>query len=75
VQADLFDTLNRPKFNKASAAMDRLNARYGQDAVRTAKQGYATAWKLRCELRSPNYTTQWEGIPKVKLRQELKREN
>jgi DNA polymerase V len=67
LQADLFDTLNRPQLDRACAAMDSVNKRMGQDTIRLAKQGYATAWKLRCELRSMGYTTQWEGIPKVTL--------
>jgi len=67
LQGHMFDTLPRPAHDKASAVMDKLNARYGRDVVRTAQQGYSTGWQLRSELRSPSYTTHWAEVPRVKM--------
>lgn len=64
LQGDLFDTLDRAPRDRVSAAMDRLNRRFGQDVVRTAIQGYEReAWGLRCRYRSPDYTTRAEDMP------------
>lgn len=64
LQADLFDTVDRAPRDRVSAAMDLLNRRFGQDVVRTAVQGYERqVWGLRCQHRSPDYTTRAEDMP------------
>lgn len=66
VQASLFDQVDRNKHKLALAALDKVNNRYGKDAIKLASQGYEKRWKLRQEKLSPNYTTRWEDIMVVK---------
>ena len=49
-------------------AMDRLNARYGKNALMTAAQGVGERqdWYSKRERRSPEYTTRWSDLPVVK---------
>ncbi len=65
-QGNMFDTLDREKRDGLCAAMDRLNARFGHDFVRTAAQGYDNRWKLKSNNLSPSYTTSWDCIPVVR---------
>lgn len=62
VQCSLFDTTDRLKQAAAMQAMDQINARFGQNAVRIAAQGSGTRWKPRQERLSPCYTTRWQDI-------------
>lgn len=51
------------------AVLDKLNARYGRGAVRVASTGLGAgqkAWGMRQELKTPNYTTDWNDIPIVR---------
>lgn len=46
--------------------MDRLNARYGRGTLQVGTAGTASApksWQMRQELKTPNYTTDWNDIP------------
>jgi len=45
--------------------VDRINARWGDDAVGYAACGVNRDWRMRRELLSPRYTTQWSEIPVV----------
>lgn len=48
------------------AAMDHVNRRFGRGAVRLASEGYLARTSLRCQRRSPNYTTRWDELPVVR---------
>jgi DNA polymerase V len=50
-----------------------INARFGRGTVRLAAEGFNKAWLPRTELRSPNYTTKWEELPVVMVRERVKR--
>jgi len=62
IQGQLFDTLNRQQHRLAMQAIDRINRLIGQDAVRSAAQGFGRNWKLRQEKLSARYTTRWDDI-------------
>lgn len=62
LQANLFDTRNRTKYQKAMVAMDNLNNLYGNHKVRIASQGFGRKWKLKNEKLSPCYTTRLSDI-------------
>lgn len=66
LQADLFDTRNRDKFNKVMTVMDSLNESYGRQKVKIASQGFDRKWKLKNEKLSPCYTTKLDEVLKVK---------
>ena len=65
-QGNVFDSLDRSRLDRISAAMDVLSKRHGQGIVRMATQGYRHKWKGKSEMVSPCYTTRWSDIPKVR---------
>jgi DNA polymerase V len=65
VQGDLWtapDTLQRKSLMQT---IDRLNADHGRGVVRFASTGTKQEWKLRCDQRSPRYTTDWNELLQV----------
>ena len=46
--------------------LDRINARYGKDTVQYACAGIEKGWEMRREKMSPEFTTRWPDIPKVR---------
>ena len=64
VQGDLFDeSVTNPALMKV---FDSLNQRYGRDSLFLAAQGINPKWAMRREFLSPQYTTCWRDIPRVK---------
>ena len=67
IQQRLFEIHNDNPRNKAiSKALDDINKRMGIDTINFAANGVNTNWKMRCELRSPCYTTKWSDIAIIK---------
>lgn len=63
IQQHLFESNGDNAKNKAlSKALDSINKRMGIDTINFAANGVNTNWKMRCELRSPCYTTKWSDI-------------
>ncbi|MGR5061940.1 Y-family DNA polymerase [Photobacterium sp. DNB22_13_2] len=63
-QGDLFDeTTTNPAL---MAVFDNINQRYGRNSLFLAAQGIHPKWAMRREFLSPQYTTQWRDIPRVK---------
>lgn len=52
--------------SKVTAAMDRINARFGRGTVKTAAEGYNTEWYMKREKISPQYTTDWNSVMVVR---------
>ncbi|UYG06840.1 Y-family DNA polymerase [Halomonas sp. M4R1S46] len=48
------------------ATVDKLNRELGRDKVRLGLPRQDNAWGLRCERRSPRYTTRWSELVRVK---------
>jgi DNA polymerase V len=46
--------------------LDRINARFGKNTVQYACAGLSKEWEMRREKMSPEFTTSWEDIPRVK---------
>ena len=66
VQQNLFDEVDRTKQAKLMAALDLLNSKMGRDVVRISSQGTdKKEWKLRRDLLSPSYTSQWSDILEI----------
>jgi DNA polymerase V len=65
IQGDLFASADDPRHQAAMQAMDRVNRKFGRDTVRTATYAYGRKWRLRCEHRSPCYTTRWQDVIQV----------
>lgn len=64
-QIQLFENRN-PKHIPLMAAMDKLNARFGQQKLRLAKQASGRIWRMKQEQLSPGYTTRLSDIITVK---------
>lgn len=62
LQADMFDTRDRSKYNKVMGVMDKLNASFGRQKVKIAAQGFDRKWKLKNEKLSPCYSTNIKDI-------------
>ena len=64
-QVSLFDT-QEPRDDKLIEAFDAINDRLGPGTIQFGPAAQAAAWRSSSAFRSPNYTTRWEDIPKVK---------
>ena len=53
------------KQQNISKTIDKLNRRYGTGSLILASNGLKQRWKVKSDLRSQNYTKEWEGILKV----------
>lgn len=63
-QATLFEsTIQFAKRDRINTAIDKLNLRYGRGTVALAGAGIEKAWKIKAEMRTPAYTTDWEQLP------------
>ena len=63
-QLDLFD---KPKGNsELMQAVDTLNKKYGRDTVFVSAQGTQVKWSMRREFLTPQYTTDWNNIPRIR---------
>ncbi|MBF8965147.1 Y-family DNA polymerase [Pontibacter sp. FD36] len=62
VQTSLLDTVDRDKHQRLMQTLDKLNGALGRDTVTCAAQGTTRPWQLKCEKKSPCYTTQLKGL-------------
>ncbi|WP_404296956.1 Y-family DNA polymerase [Halomonas sp.] len=56
---------DRQRSQRLMATVDKLNRALGRDAVRLGLPRQGNAWALRCERRTPRYTTRWEELVRV----------
>jgi DNA polymerase V len=64
MQHSLFDEMEvKGKSAGLMKAMDSINSRFGNAAIKTAAAGTKQDWQMRSGNRSPNYTTQWDELP------------
>ena len=66
-QLAIFDALDKEKHAKLMKVLDKVNAQYGRDSLHVAVTEGDKNYRLRCERRSPLYTTKWSDIVKVKI--------
>ncbi len=45
---------------------DRINFKFGRHTIKLAAEGTSRPWRMRAEMRSPCYTTQWTDLPKIR---------
>lgn len=67
-QADLFHTIDKEvatQSDKLMQTIEQINGRFGRSMLRLAAEGHYKPWSMRRELKSPNYTTQWNELPTV----------
>lgn len=63
-QQDLFNP-NQGN-DKLMAVFDSLNSKYGTDTVFIGAQGIEQRWSMRREMLTPQYTTRWRDLPRVR---------
>jgi len=63
VQPDLF--ASRPESTLMST-LDRINQRYGKRKMVLGSNLRDQQWKMRQNMRSPSYTTQWKELASVR---------
>ena len=66
VQHNLFDHTDKEKQLKLSETVDRINTWMNKGAVIYAAEGTMQVWKMRANYLSPQYTTRWDDLLKVK---------
>lgn len=72
LQTDLFgqvDTTAHDRSSRRMEAFDALNLRYGNHTLRYAAEDLGNAWEPKHLLRSPRYTTRWDELVEVKIKQ------
>lgn len=69
-QADLFAPVRNPKSEALMKVLDAANHKFGRGSVSFASSSTAPdrrrAWAMRQEHLSPSFTTQWDGILRVR---------
>ena len=64
-QADLFYTPNN-KQDLLMQMLDAVNSKFGKRSLYMASEGTSMTWRMRCDNRSPNYTTSWQNLARVR---------
>lgn len=64
-QYDLLTEVVNKKSEAIMKAMDSINANMGKNTIFLAAEGIERSWLIRCDRRSPRYTTRWEELPVV----------
>ncbi|WP_443088678.1 DUF4113 domain-containing protein [Vibrio sp. Makdt] len=61
------DLINQNPNNKSlMTVLDGLNTRFGRDTLFLAAQGIQEKWEMRRSMLTPQYTTNWKDLPKLK---------
>ena len=70
IQQSLFeDVESKGKSASLMKAVDQINTRFGNAAIRSAAAGTNSTkevWQMRSNNKSPNYTTKWDELPVVR---------
>ncbi len=63
-QLDLFDSISSAdtQSGKLMSVMDQINTRMGRGTIKLASEGFKQHWKMKQGNKSPNYTTNWDGL-------------
>ncbi len=57
----------KPKDSNLMESIDRINQKYGDYKVRYAVQGFRPTWKVKREMFSKRFTTDWNELLEVNL--------
>jgi DNA polymerase V len=65
-QGDLFSyNAEYVKDTNLMKVMDTINKKYAKGTIKLAGEGIERPWKMRRSFKSPNYTGNWDDLPKV----------
>ena len=66
-QDDLFSTISTgTKTGRLMEVIDQVNDRMGTGTIRLASEGIKQSWSMRREIKSQNYTTDWNELLTIK---------
>lgn len=65
IQANFFEPKTSPKNKVLFEAIDNINASIGGDSLRFASSGLQRKWKMKQDMLSPLYTSQWNELREV----------
>ena len=65
VQKNFLDTIDRQKSQRLMQAVDAINTRLPDSALRWAAEGIHQPWRTKFAKRSKRYTTQWDELVEV----------
>jgi DNA polymerase V len=65
VQKNFLDTIDRQKSRRLMQAVDAINTRLPDSALRWAAEGIHQPWRTKFAKRSRRYTTQWDELVEV----------
>lgn len=65
IQSNLFNTSQKINSRQLMEAIDNVNFSMRGDVVKFVSSGLTRDWKMRQELRSPKFTTDWKDLYKV----------
>jgi len=67
-QHNLWDEEQSDKTTGLMQMVDKINRRFGRDSVLFGRNAGESPWAIKRELKSPDYTTRWSSVPKIKMR-------
>jgi DNA polymerase V len=65
-QFDIFCPAPRVRSERLMSTVDLINRRFNRDALQFATQGQTQPWKMKCDMRSPDYLAQWQQLRAVR---------
>lgn len=66
VQQDLFGANQMgARTSDLMGVLDAINKKMGRDSIKLASEGFRRPWRMKQGNKSPNYTTDWNGTPRV----------
>lgn len=71
LQIDLLGNISHQRFSRNIArmqAVDQINKKHGTAFIRSAAEDLSKDWEPKRNIRSPRYTTNWNELPKVKIK-------
>ena len=64
VQGDLFAAAPiLPKDAKLMSVLDAINLKMGKGSLKLASEGIGQGWKMKTEMKSPAYLSNWKELP------------
>lgn len=63
-QTDLFGfSLDDTKSSNLMGTIDKINQKYSKGTIKLASEGIQKAWVMKRNMKSPNYTGDWNELP------------
>lgn len=65
-QTDLFGFSDQaPKSSQLMKTLDNINQKYTKGTIKLASEGTNKYWTMRRSFKSPNYTGEWNELPRI----------